>query len=140
MKEGIDQGPFLMARADVDDHPGGFVDHKKVGILVQDLDRDVLGACAGGKFRRLLLDAEEVSLPDLVVVADLLTPQGHPSRLHKGLDFGAGEMGKVTDKDHVEPLTRILCGGGDFVDGGVGHFVFFGPSAADRLKNGDSLG
>jgi hypothetical protein len=49
-------------------------------------------------------------------------------------------VGQMADKDHVEPLARILGGGGDFVDGGFGHGIFYAPLAAGPLNNGDSRG
>jgi hypothetical protein len=73
----------------VDDHACGLVHDKEVGILMQDLERDVLWACSGGWFRRLLLDPEEIPVVNFVVIANGLSPKGDASRLDERLDLGA---------------------------------------------------
>jgi hypothetical protein len=73
----------------VDDHAGGLIHDKEIGILVKDVQRDVLGAGAGGWFRRLLLDTEEIPVVNFVVIANGLSPKGDASRLDERLDLGA---------------------------------------------------
>ena len=61
MEQGIHQGSLLMACADMDNHSGGFIDYQQIGILMENLQGNVLGAGPGGEFRRLFLDPKMVS-------------------------------------------------------------------------------
>jgi hypothetical protein len=100
----------------MDDHAGGLVHDKKVGVLVKDLERDILGSRAGGRLRRLLFHAEEVAGLHFAAAPDWFAPQGDAARFHKGLDFGSGESGEIFHQDHVDALAGILVGGLDFMD------------------------
>ena len=51
-EQSVDQGAVRVAGSRVDDHPFGLVDHQKVCILIDDVQRDLLrhsldGLCVG---------------------------------------------------------------------------------------------
>ena len=124
VEQGIDQRPLVMTGPDMDDHASRLVDDNEVFILVQDAQRNVLGACTGGRLVDFLLDAEDIAGMDLLTVPDGLAAQRDAAGFHEGLDFGTREVRKVAHQDHVEPLAAILFGCGDFVYGWIGHGFF----------------
>jgi hypothetical protein len=123
VKESVDEGSLLVARADMDDHPGRFVDNEEICVLVEDLERDLLRSCTSGCLRRFLLNEKKIPFLNFVVIAHRHAPEGDPARFDERLDLGSGEVWKMTDQDHVKTLARIRGGGGDFVDGVCGHFL-----------------
>jgi hypothetical protein len=121
MEQGIDECPVLMARPKVDDHPGGFVHHDQISVLMKDAQGDILRMGPCERLGCLLLDPKKVPLMDLLAAPDRFAVEQHPARLDQGLDFLAGERRQVPDQDHVETLARILRTCGEFVNGRMGH-------------------
>jgi hypothetical protein len=121
MKQGIHQGALLMTCAEVDDHSGRLVHDEKIGILMQDAERDFLraGSCKG--LGSLLLDTQHVSFADFLTASGAGSVKTDTARFDKGLDFRAGESRQMSDQDHVKALAPILRTCGKFVNGGMGH-------------------
>jgi hypothetical protein len=82
VQESIHKGTLLMARANVNDHPGRFVDHQQIGVLMKDLEGDILRSGSRGWFGSLLLDQEEVAGLHLIAAADRFPTQGDAARFY----------------------------------------------------------
>jgi len=121
MQQGIDEGSLFVARADVNDHSGWFVDDQEIGVLMEDFKWNIFRTGPGGRFRWFFFNHEEIPALHFVAAANGFSLEGDAPCLDEGLDLGTREVGKMANQHHVEPLAAILFGGCDFVDGGFGH-------------------
>ena len=121
VQECIDESSLLMTGSDVDDHAGWFVDDDEVFILVQDFQRDIFRARSERRLGRFFLDDKDIPRLHFVIIAHGIAPQRDAARFDECLELGAGKLWQIADKDHIDALAAILFGGGDFVNGGMGH-------------------
>ena len=81
MEQGIDKGPVLMARPEVDDHSGRFVHHDQIPVLMKDVQRDILRMGPCERLGCLFLDSEKVSFVDFLAASGRFAVEQHPPRL-----------------------------------------------------------
>ena len=85
----------------MDDHPGRFVDHEKVGIVVEQVEGDVFRNDPGIDGRRER-DIHLVALPDPVVRRDRPPVQPDVGALDQALDPGAGMSLQAVDEELIQ--------------------------------------
>ncbi len=93
----------------MDDHGGGLVDDRQEGVLIEDIERNVLGDRFGvTRFR--LLDADHVAVTDAVAGLGGLAVDHDSRGLDDALDHGTAEVGEQTGQVQVEANAVDLEG------------------------------
>ena len=106
-EQGVDQGAVRVAGSRVDDHPFGLVDHQKVRILIDDVQRDLLrhslnGLCIGD------LQQDDIPCLELQALGRSLTVAEHMALRHKALQGAAGKAGILAAQEEVNALACTL--------------------------------
>ncbi len=115
----VDQGAGGVARPGVDHQADRLVDHINVFILVQDVQRDVLGLGVGLGVEHDM-QAGHLAAADRVAPAHGFTVQQHVPGLDPLAQLGAGEFGEQVGQHGV----KAPPGGGIGHDGLTGGFGF----------------
>ena len=103
----VQERPGEVSGRGMDDQPGGLVDDEHVGVLEDNVERNVLGLRLGGDGRRDL-DVDRVGLGDLHAGFFGDGPvHGHEAGLDEALDPRPGEVGVAREKQTVETFHRI---------------------------------
>jgi hypothetical protein len=130
VKQGVDQGAILMAGSGVDDHAGGFIEHGKVFILIEEGEGQFLRLSGGGAVF-WQGEGDGISGDDVVVRLHGASVEEDGPFFDQGLDAGSGEVWPGLGEPAVEALARGAGRvGPDFADFhaacGLGHaFEFF---------------
>ena len=105
-----------LAGARMDDHAGGLVDDDQVGILIQNVQRDVLCDRTGVAHRRQAQHIGRAGPDRGRRVARWTAILGHRAIKDQRLDAGARQRlgrGETRGKEPVEPVGRRVLGNGD---------------------------
>ena len=106
-EERVHKRPGEVSGRGMDDQPGGLVDDEHVGVLEDNVERNVLGLRLGGDGWRDL-DVDRVGLGDLHAGLFGDGPvHGHEAGLDEALDPRPGEVGVAREKQTVETFHRI---------------------------------
>ena len=117
VEDGVDQRALPMPGGGVDDEPGGFVEAEQVIVLIENVERDILGLNVGGSDglgRNLCVDA--VAFPHGIGSAGGVAIDADESSGERFLPAGAAELRPLFGQPAVEAR-------GSEVGGAVKYFV-----------------
>jgi hypothetical protein len=88
-------------------HPGGFVDHEKVVVFVEDVERDIFG---GGQSveRRRDLDLDGFPAVENEALLDGPTVELDFAIADQALEAGAAELRQRVGEIHVNPCRTLI--------------------------------
>jgi len=110
VQEGVDKGSIGIACGRMDDEAHRFVDDDQILVLMQDVERNVLGreACwlrLGKSYRNGITGGHRCSRPYLFAVEEDV------SLLQEGLDTRAGEFGELLSQEQVNTFPVAFLNG-----------------------------
>ena len=105
VQQGIHERAFAVTGAGMHHQPRRFVDDEQLGVLVNEVERDILRRCRGHR-RRRHVDLHALAAADPVALARLDAPDPHPPVGNPLLQLRTGEF----RKQHRQRLIEALAG------------------------------
>lgn len=119
-QQGVHQCTVRMAGGGVDHHTPGFVDHHQIPILIDNIQRNVLGN-QGKLFHFRQDDLKAVAGSAFVIFLHRTAVEGDNALLDEPLYRAAGEFLQIAREESVDPFAALLCCDFDKI---IVHMIF----------------
>ena len=111
--QGIDQCPRIVAMPGMDDEARGLIDHQEVFVLVDDVQRDILGDDLQLTARTAQLERDDLEGLNAVVGLDGAVADEDIAALQRLLDAAAGGVGHARGEELIDAQQLLPLVGDD---------------------------